>query len=225
MSEQIVFPQSPAEFDAVQAEVEERYSRALSRVSSRVRGIMYVAKAKGALTPDQALEVTDPRARYDQEALREALSAKDDVWAEVLAFRQEFAARGGWSRFYMTQGEGGHIHSSMGCQTCNRNMKATRFSWLTDLSGMSEADAVKAYGAILCTVCFPSAPVEWTNGHELAAAAKQAERCSGSGKFYRSDLPKRTGFAAGNWVTCEDCGAKVAPTSGGKVRAHKPEEA
>jgi hypothetical protein len=84
----------------------------------------------------------------------------------------------GWNRFFLVQD--GHIHSSMNCSTC---YVTTRFSWLPELSGLTEADAVEAYGEILCSICFPSAPVAWCNGRskasiaaETAKAAEKAER-------------------------------------------------
>lgn len=67
----------------------------------------------------------------------------------------------GWSRFFLVQSKAGHVHRSMSCSTCR---PTTRFGWLPHLSGRTEADAVNELGAMLCTVCFPSAPVEWTNG-------------------------------------------------------------
>ena len=67
----------------------------------------------------------------------------------------------GWSRFFIVRNHGGHIHSSLACSTCR---PTTEFGWTPELSGLDEAHAVAAYGAILCTVCFPSAPVEFTSG-------------------------------------------------------------
>jgi hypothetical protein len=82
-----------------------------------------------------------------------------------------------WSRFFLVNNKGGHIHSSMQCSTCFID---TSFSWLPALSGLTEKDAVEEYGAILCTVCFPSAPVEWTGGiskvEQAEKDARKAER-------------------------------------------------
>lgn len=78
-----------------------------------------------------------------------------------------------WSRFYLVTNNNGHIHRSTGCSTCRIN---TQFAWLPELSGLTEADAVEAYGAILCTVCFPSAPVEWTGGESKAAIEAREAR-------------------------------------------------
>ena len=107
----------------------------------------------------------------------------------------------GWSRFFRVE----HIHSS---QNCSSFRPTTRIGWLPTVSGLTEAEAVAAHGAILCTICFPSAPVEHTSG-------KQDDRCSGSGKTIYNDLPKRTGFYSGNSATCADCGKTVGISSKG----------
>jgi hypothetical protein len=86
----------------------------------------------------------------------------------------------GWSRFFLVANTNGHIHRSMNCSTCNRwtvnGPSATQFRWLPTLSGLTEADAVEAHGGILCTVCFPSAPTEWTEGENKQVAAEKAAR-------------------------------------------------
>jgi len=133
---------------------------------------------------------------------------------EAAPLNAEFDAKR-WSRFFLVQG--GHIHSSMSCSSCNKMGQLTRFGWLPELSGLTEADAVAAHGAILCTVCFPSAPVEWTNGHEEAAAAKRAAQCPGSGKYVAAEPGKRS-----RYVGCPECDHFGARTANGYVRAHKP---
>ncbi|MCA1571166.1 MAG: hypothetical protein LC798_12785 [Chloroflexi bacterium] len=79
----------------------------------------------------------------------------------------------GWSRFFAVTSSAGHVHSSMSCSTC---YPRTRYGWLPELSGHAEAEAVEKLGPTLCTVCFPSAPVKWTEGKKLtkAQAAKAA---------------------------------------------------
>lgn len=67
-----------------------------------------------------------------------------------------------WSRFYLVVGNAnGHIHKDMACHSCYPD---TQYAWLPELSGDSEAEAVQAEGEILCTFCFPSAPVAWCEG-------------------------------------------------------------
>jgi len=85
-------------------------------------------------------------ARAAAEAQRLVYQAADDEYA-------------GWSRFFLVVG--GHIHSSLHCSTC---YDTTIIGWLPQLSGLTEADAVAEYGAVLCTVCYPSAPVDHVNG-------------------------------------------------------------
>lgn len=86
----------------------------------------------------------------------------------------------GWSRFFLVTNTNGHIHKTMHCHTC---FEDTNFNWLPRLSGLTESDAVQQEGEILCTVCFPTAPVNWTQGvarrdleARAARAAAKAER-------------------------------------------------
>lgn len=86
-----------------------------------------------------------------------------------------------WSRFYLVVGNGqGHIHKNMNCHSC---YATTEYAWLPELSGDNEEEAVAAEGEILCTFCFPTAPVAWCEGvgrrtkeAKDAAAAAKAER-------------------------------------------------
>jgi hypothetical protein len=144
-------------------------------------------------------------------AAQAAANAANAVRAEVTA---EYR---GWSRFFLVQG--GHVHRT---QTCHTLRPTTSVGWLPELSGLTEADAVAAHGAILCTHCFPSAPVEWTNKYDLEAEAKKAARCTGSGSYMDYAQPHRTGYYTSNWATCGDCHSRVTVTSTGKLRAHKP---
>jgi len=92
-----------------------------------------------------------------------ALDACDAEYTRIIVAKtpldDEFARRP-WSRFFLVTSSDGHIHSSMSCQTCRWS---TTFGWLPELSGQTEADAVALRGPALCTVCFPSAPTEWTS--------------------------------------------------------------
>ena len=123
----------------------------------------------------------------------------------------------GWSRFFLVTSSKGHIHSSMNCSTCQWT---TTYGWLPDVSGLDEEAAVEAHGALLCSICFPSAPVEWTNFYEAEEARKQAESCPGSGQP-GAEGGSRQGYCAGNYHTCTWCGAIVGG-KGHNVRKHKP---
>ena len=124
--------------------------------------------------------------RYKKDGDRDLLEAIDTAASareEFLAENKKFA---GWSRFFLVNNKGGHIHSSTNCSTCNYR---TSFSWLTNLAAMTGEDAVDEFGAILCSVCFPGAPVEWTNGknkkdeaHKQLTADLKAMRATPEGK-------------------------------------------
>lgn len=150
---------------------------------------------------------------WDRRAVEDTLGLLDGHRAALGALRErarELAeAYTGWSRFFLVPD--GHIHRSMACSTCR---VTTQFGWLPDLSGDTEEAAVAAHGALLCTVCYPSAPVEWTNAHELAAAARAAARCDGSGQ----GPEQRRGWTRG---TCRVCGTWQTLTPSGYVRAHR----
>jgi len=117
----------------------------------------------------------------------------------------------GWNRFFLVQ----HIHSS---QHCSSFRPTTRVGWLPDVSGLTEAEAVRAHGATLCTICFPSAPTE------LTTKQTDPSLCAGSGQYL--DSTKLTGRENSYYSptgTCRVCGQAVTLTSrnSGKVRKHK----
>jgi hypothetical protein len=195
---------------ARKATVDTLHRAAGDRKYTRRPWNMTLAEAKAA-TPTSAhnaqahARALENLADRDAELARldEAIAADNAVWH----------ANGCWNRFFMVPG--GHIHATMNCPTCNKGLEPTTFGWLPQLSGLTEAEAVAAHGAILCTVCFPSAPTEWTNGLEVAAAAKKADQCPGSGQYV-----KTTNWQA-RYATCPECNSTQSRTSTGKLRAHK----
>lgn len=76
----------------------------------------------------------------------------------------------GWSRFFLVISSAGHIHRSQECHTCR---VTTEYGWLPKLSGKSEDEAVEKLGPKLCSVCFPSAPVEHQGGKITKAQARK----------------------------------------------------
>lgn len=98
------------------------------------------------------------RAEERIEALRTELG---EVQEQQVPFTAEFTRRGGWPRAFLVSG--GHLHRSMGCSTCNREGRLTRFAWMTEYSGASEEEIVDAAASRACTTCFPSAPVDVLN--------------------------------------------------------------
>jgi hypothetical protein len=118
-----------------------------------------------------------------------------------------------WSRFFLVGG--GHIHSSMACKTCNRNGQRTSFEWRPELSGHTEAEAVASLGPLLCTVCFPSAPLNWTEG-------VKKETCPGAGKAPQDNSIRRVGM--NHYGKCTGCGDTQVITQAGVTRSHKPKK-
>jgi hypothetical protein len=110
-------------------------------------------------------------APYDQARAEQTLDQRPGRLADVQQIVAELkamdAAYTGWSRFFLVTSSPGHIHSSMYCTTCRHT---TEYGWLPQLSGKTEADAVKDCGPTLCTVCFPTAPTDWTTGKKITAA-------------------------------------------------------
>jgi hypothetical protein len=100
------------------------------------------------------------------------LDEAEETHAQALvAYREVAKEFRGWSRFFLVSG--GHIHHSTHCHTIRLT---TQVGWLPDLSGLTEAEAVEEHGEILCSHCFPHAPVAWTNGVSKQSIADKALR-------------------------------------------------
>lgn len=111
------------------------------------------------------------------EIIRKAQGAIQEINLQIDALNAQYT---GWSRFFLVQNNNGHIHSSLHCSTCHIT---TQFGWLPSVSGKTEADAVAEFGEILCSVCYPSAPVAWTMGiSKVAQAAKDAKAAEKAAK-------------------------------------------
>jgi hypothetical protein len=169
-------------------------------------------------------KLADPNERYYNAPgykAREAVKAYDDavqllgdIAARIWPYATEYARRP-WPRFFTVRG--GHVHSSENCQTCHRNGIPTDIGWNPELSGQSEVVAVKALGPMLCSVCFPSAPLDWTKGKD------KPPRCEGSGR------PPVKGTSTGGWrrtygrcSVCPESADSYLITDSGVIRAHPP---
>lgn len=160
------------------------------------------AETDGGAAAARALEELAAK----QAAYREARGVVNDletVWRE----------HGRWSRFYLVPG--GHIHSSTGCHTLRLR---TRVGWLPELSGETEAEAVATQGPLLCSICFESAPLEWTVGVQKPVNPKE---CPGS-KKYVPNVNLRRYSPRGE---CPECGQWVSVTKLSKARVHDRPEA
>jgi len=154
-----------AELDAYKAD------HAYTEESTDLQGKPYTyhgtdwSEWNGRLPSHSADHAADLVARLD-----EARAELNASLAEADELEQRYT---GWSRFFLVTSSKGHIHSSMHCSTCRPE---TIFGWLPKLSGKTEADAVAEHGPALCSVCFPTAPVEWTAEKITAARAARAAR-------------------------------------------------
>lgn len=225
---------TPVEIDTALAALYDRSAAAEDRLAQAVDaahhavgdrrhwiGRQQVWNMLGAEAIDQARELADPAETYSQATgyrAHRAITAYDAAVDEMAAVEVEVAPyaaeyqRRPWLRFFSVHK--GHIHNSMDCSTCNRDGKSTRFGWHPELSGLTEAEAVAKLGPSLCTVCFPTAPVEWTIGKPAP------ERCAGVGKPYVGNS-RRIGMRI--YAECSGCGDTHIVTGSG-IRAHKPKK-
>lgn len=93
--------------------------------------------------------------RYDErvKTVQEAYAANHPLHAE-------YDRRGGWTRAYLVDNADGHVHNTTACPTWNKGNYATRYHWLTELSGKPETEIVELAGERACTMCYPTAPVD-----------------------------------------------------------------
>lgn len=217
---------SPVQIDTQIAAIHTRYWAVRDQIATQEK---YLASTSARIVPvDEGgayHERTNQHLSERVERLTKRIAALTEqaeaILEEADPLQAEYRRRGRWNRFFLVQNNGGHIHSSMRCSTCNKMGKATRFGWLPNLSGQDDVAAaaviITTHGSIFCTTCFPDAPVSWTNG------AKPADKdiCSGSGRYYDAALPSRTGYYSGNWATCSQCHARQSITSAYKIRKHK----
>jgi len=220
--------------DAKLAEDQRAYYKALERQESAVRGVAHFASSKTLViarrsypsfdgktvaTAEEAsqrgaeLRASRNLQPWDERSFENYMGKLAAAMTEVAALRESIEAahtmwedHGRWSRFFLVTG--GHIHSSTHCHTLRFT---TRLGWLPELSGETEKDAVDAHGALLCTVCFPSAPVEWTNG-----STEDDDKFCAGGRPTDADFRRRSPYG-----TCPTCGQTVSVTSTGKARKHK----
>lgn len=98
------------------------------------------------------------KARRAQEELNDlaeaqaALAAAEEAEATQAAL---WTAHGMWPRYSIVPG--GHIHTNG--RACHTLRPTTDVRWAHPVSGDTVADAIEVYGDVLCTHCFPEAPV------------------------------------------------------------------
>lgn len=150
-----------------------------------------------------AEQSTDTQIVKDYARYCEASARWDKAENQIIAINYAYATRG-WSRYWLVVSSSGHIHRNTHCSTCNNGKQLTSFVLKPSLSGSTDADAVAALGAALCSHCFVDAPVHYREqvrisksltalllktGDEaqfdaalLAAKQKNTTLCAGSGQ-------------------------------------------
>lgn len=123
-----------------------------------------------------------------------------------------------WSRFFIVISSDGHIHRNRRCSTC---YLSTVYGWLPKLSGLTEAEAVADQGPLLCSVCFPSAPAEWTRGR----APQTAEEALVDGKCVNRTGVNYRRHGMSQYGDCPTCGARGVAATGSGLRKHTHERA
>ncbi len=224
---------TPSEIDGQLAELYGRHSALEDRLVSVLGDVHYgigerpvkVVRSTGRKTWPTTDEAAVDAARaklaagnmasWDADALTRRLAKFDAVTAELAEVRAameplhaEYRNRP-WSRFHPVPG--GHIHSSRSCHTLRIT---TDVRWLPEMSGQDEATALNSLGEaghILCTVCFPSAPTQYT------VKPIATDRCAGG--IVPSKEQTRIGM---RWYgACPTCGGRELVNMGGQVRSHK----
>lgn len=142
----------------------------------------YGENATWDATLDEALAfVPDASNGFAERRFFDAVDAYHVTWCEIrsiddrLAVLDNVYSEHGWARFFLVVASNGHIHRATWCHT---TYPTTQWAWLPHLSGLTEAEAVADQGEILCSVCYPSAPVAWTSGTSKADQAAKAERAA-----------------------------------------------
>jgi hypothetical protein len=120
-----------------------------------------------------------------RKAFDEVLTEQARVLVEIERLEAIYRANP-WTRYFPCLNADGHIHSSLNCPTCR---PTTPMGWTPQLSGKPAEDAVAELGPVLCTVCFPEAPVEWKREpSELRAGQRAAEKAEREAKKARKNL-------------------------------------
>lgn len=223
---------TPAEIDSQLAELYRAEMKLRAAVKSAIESLHYMLGERSTGRTRKLWPTTDQQAREAAEARRtevprsysrtfgDQLDKLAGIEAELAAnlaeqapLDAEYASRP-WSRFLIVAG--GHIHSSRHCSTCNKGQYLTEFGWMPEMSGMDEAEALVALAEksfILCTVCFPNAPVQ--------PEVVDSKHCAGSG------LAPITGTVRGGmskYGDCTVCTDRPLIVGGGVTRKHKAKE-
>lgn len=160
---------------------------------------------------------------WDRRSVEQALERVEqaqteiDEHASVLAEAdEEWERRGRWSRAFLVVGGDGHVHSSMGCPTCNRGERPTQFQWMTGYSDAGEEKIVAGAGWRACTVCYPTAPVgdQRSLPTRMLSRDDEAKAAARSEREQKAQARREKAVAAG--LTEDGSPLRVTYTSNGR---------
>lgn len=214
---------NPAEIDQILADTEYAAMKVASPLTSLKAAIREAyrssQKAWNARQKDSALaRMADLEAKVPavEATVTELLKP---FHAEIAKIDAEFSRRDGWNRYFLVVSSIGHVHIDRSCSSCHAGR--TEFAWLPGASGQDGAGLIAMFGAKVCSICFPEAPIEELLAAEKAAkaaAAKADGYCDGHGKYANDN----GGFVyCSPRGECPDCKRTVSVTSTGKCRKHK----
>jgi len=101
----------------------------------------------------------------------------------------------GWQRYFLVTSSAGLVHASTRCHTCNKGRSATQFALLPSLSGRSHEALVEALGPSLCSVCWPDAPVAWTDEQRISPNVATVLATEGEEAFWKALAASRAASA------------------------------
>lgn len=159
--------------------------------------------------------------REDLAAIDAARAERQRLYDEINRHEDEYRRRP-WNRFFKLRAtNNAHIHRTQSCSSLHRSNLGD-LGWHPELSGKSDADAVAELGPVMCTKCFPEAPVEWRQDPK-DLVAPDPDACKGMGEDPVEGTVKRISNWSGvkYYGTCPSCGDVKLLKGGTKLPKHK----
>lgn len=181
----------PSEVDNLLAAAEWQIAVHENKIMNAKRSIVVATKNRGEwssyVTEEAKAKLSADNFAYWEKRLEEIkviiATATSDITASKEALKEAYATKNTcdaefnsrpWSRFWLVTNAGGHVHRNMSCTTC---FPTTRYAFLPDYSGSTDAELIAAGGSSICSVCFPDAPVDtWNRVGTIEAPDKKAAR-------------------------------------------------